>query len=195
MPFGYNPLHNAWKCPVCKSIHHFRQDRFAIEYMEKNFIPKHMAKHSVGDSQVDLYGGALDYMRIHYGGREIDAMKIPKSKLEGKGSFLKPTEKDYGKVESFTATADIESNNNLYSIPVKSSGHGEGNYSLNKTSLQMFNDVLHFPEDNDGNVDTSGIVGASWTSMAIPKRNPQLNKDVPAWSIVSGSIVAPKKSR
>lgn len=60
-PFGYNPMWETWKCPLCKNTFHFRlKDQWEIESAERTKL-KHSEWHKENDPQKRLYSGPFVY--------------------------------------------------------------------------------------------------------------------------------------
>jgi hypothetical protein len=123
-------------------------------------------------------------------------MRIPQEILEGPtnaGSFIKATNiagLKHGDTVDFTITGDVKvstGENKLYSCTVE--GHFkqaklEGQYSLNRTALRILGNALGPETDN--------WIGARFTAMALPTRNPQTNAQTSTLSILADSVKSSK---
>src|SRR6266566_3710976 len=137
---------------------------------------------------------------------KLTKMKIPQSVTSGGAtksglSFIKATQIEglkHGQTIDFGITGDVEVSggqprpdgtptNQLYSVPVKGR-YGKtdllGQYSLNKTALKILVDRL--------GDETEEWVGATFTSMALPTRNPQTNAQTTTLSILAESVKGAK---
>ena len=133
-------------------------------------------------------------------------LKIPQSVTSGGAtksglSFIKATQIEglkHGQTIDFGITGDVEVSggqprpdgtptNQLYSVPVKGRYAKTdliGQYSLNKTALKILVDRL--------GDETEEWIGATFTSMALPTRNPQTNAQTTTLSILAESVKSSK---
>jgi hypothetical protein len=123
-------------------------------------------------------------------------MKIPAEILSGpinNGAFIKATNiagLKHGDTVNFTITGDVKvstGETKLYSCAVEGSFKGaklEGQYSLNRTALRILGSVMG-PETDDW-------IGARFTAMALPTRNPQTQAQTSTLSILADSVKSAK---
>ena len=139
---------------------------------------------------MDTQSKLLDTMEVN------DRMKIPAEILNGpvggQGQFIKATNIDglrHGDTVDFTITSDVKVSGEakLYSCGVQGTFKQrklEGQYSLNRTALRILGSKL--------GDETSDWVGARFTAMALPTRNPQTNAQTSTLSILADSVKSAK---
>lgn|SRR6266566_1266928 len=172
---GNQKFHRCWKCWQDNE----RQTVFTVKYNTESLFP---------------------IIEV------IMNLKIPQSVTSGGAtksglSFIKATQIEglkHGQTIDFGITGDVEVSggqprpdgtptNQLYSVPVKGR-YGKtdllGQYSLNKTALKILVDRL--------GDETEEWVGATFTSMALPTRNPQTNAQTTTLSILAESVKGAK---
>ena len=166
-------------CPRCKNPKpYYFNIGFTNDGGMEKFISNHIQRHRNHSTQKDLYMNDVDIST------EVKtSMKIEKEILESVGSFIKPGNFQpplpLGATVTFNIVGDVTKNGALYSVPVKHKS-GEGNYSLNRTSLKALATAL--------TDDTANWIGCSFNSMVVPQRNPQTNQQVMSFTILTESI-------
>ena len=161
--------------------------------ISEHWIGKQVTAHNLHCAQplsTDTQSTLIDTMEVN------DRMKIPAEILNGPvgtGQFIKATNipgLKHGDTVEFEITSDVKvssGENKLYSCGVQGSFKKEkleGQYSLNRTALRTLAAKL--------GDDTSDWVGASFTSMALPTRNPQTNAQTSTLSILADSVKSAK---
>jgi hypothetical protein len=127
---------------------------------------------------------------------KMSKMKIPQEILSGpvnSGSFIKATNIEgikHGDTVEFVITGDVKvsaGETKLYSCTVEGQFKQrklEGQYSLNRTALRILGSKL--------GDETKDWIGARFTAMALPTRNPQTNAQTSTLSILAESVRSAK---
>lgn len=183
-----------YTCPRCGTV---------LMDISEHWIGKQIKEHQIqcGREQslnTDTQSRLIDTMEVN----ETE-MKIPAEIFAGpvgNGQFIKATNiagLKHGDTVDFTITSDVRVSGEakLYSCGVVGTFKGtklEGLYSLNRTALRILGSKLGGETEDGKFVESDVWVGARFTAMALPTRNPQTNAQTSTLSILADSVKSAK---